>query len=81
MMPSAPPLETAHAGDIVVTSVIVRGQVTAIDDAYQLDSTANANGFAHLVDTQAPPGTYQAVWTQQNGTPYCSSSVAFALGQ
>jgi hypothetical protein len=77
--PLSPPLTLTHAGDIVLGAMIVKGTVTQIDTAYMLDSTANANGFGHLVDAAAPAGMYQAVWTQQNGTAYCSNAIALTV--
>jgi hypothetical protein len=79
--PISPPVTTASDNEIIVASMIVKGSVTAMaaGSLFTIDSTANANGFAHLTDSNVPAGTIQAIWQQQNASSYCSNAVAFTV--
>ncbi len=79
----SPPITTASTGELVLASAIVFNQITGLHTgtAFTNDSLQNANGFAHLTDPLALPGTYQATWDQSGSSAYCSNAVAFIVGQ
>jgi hypothetical protein len=80
--PVGPAITTGSSGELVISAVVVDSQqITGIaaGNAFTNDETANANGWAHLTDSSAPAGTYQAKWNTNVSDTYCASAAAFVV--
>jgi hypothetical protein len=76
--PTGAAITTSVTGELVVSVTIVAHQVTTpANTAFTTDHRTFGNGWAHLTDPAAPPGTYQAHWDQSNPGGFCASSAAF----
>jgi hypothetical protein len=80
--PTAPPIATNAAGEIVVAVAAAESPVTSIGAGGEFtnDELTDGLGFAHLTDPHAPAGVHIAVWDQTYGSVYCTDAVAFAVG-
>jgi len=81
--PAGASITTTSAGEFVVSVVIVASSVAGIQagNAFTNDDRTLGNGWAHLTDRDAPVGTYEARWDQQQGgSMSCASSAAFRVG-
>ncbi len=78
-MPLGASITTTQPGELVVSVAVVNNTVSGIapGSGFTSDSTLYGDGWAHLTDRAAPPGTYQARWLQPNAGVYCTSSAAF----
>jgi hypothetical protein len=68
---------TTTAGEVVISTANVQGAVSGIlsGNSFVSDSTANGDGWAHVVTPSA--GTYMAQWSNAGTGTFCSSSVSF----
>ncbi|MGO9274515.1 MAG: hypothetical protein ACLQOO_30510 [Terriglobia bacterium] len=75
--PSGAPVTTAFAAEAVISVANVQGTITGIvsGNSFTNDSTANGNGWAHLITSSA--GTYQAQWANGASGTYASSTASF----
>jgi hypothetical protein len=75
-------ITTTVAGEFVVSVAIVANSVDGIHagNAFTNDHRTYGNGWAHLTDPTAAPGTYTAQWDQNVTGRYCASSAAFFTG-
>jgi hypothetical protein len=80
--PKSPAVITEDAGELVIAIGISEGTITGIraGNEFTNDAAPNGNGFAHITSTTAPAGTHQAVWLSNSAT-YCSTAVAFHVGE
>jgi hypothetical protein len=77
--PLGAPITTTTTGEFVVSIAIVANTVSGLSSssAFTNDHTTFGNGWAHLTNEQADPGTYQAQWGQPTSAGYCASTAAF----
>jgi hypothetical protein len=75
--PSGAPGITTSGGELVVSIISVGGTVAGVfsGNAFTNDSTANGNGWAHLITSS--PGTYTAKWNASPSGTYLASTVSF----
>ena len=75
--PSGAPVATTSASEVVISVANVQGTVTGMlsGNSFTGDSTANGNGWAHLIASAT--GTYAAQWTNSASGTYASSTVSF----
>lgn len=68
---------TTSSTEAVVSVANVQGTISALfaGNSFMNDSTANGNGWAHLITSSA--GTYQAQWTNGATGTYASSTASF----
>ncbi len=80
--PVSPSVTTEHAGELVVAIAISAGTVSSIHagNEFTNDATTTGNGWAHLTSATASAGAHQAVWDSNSAT-YCSTAVAFHVGE
>jgi len=78
------PATTTQLGDFVVSILLANtSKFTTISSGNEFtdDFNINGNGWAHLTNDLAAPGTHQASWfTSSPAGSYCSSTVAFLPG-
>ena len=77
--PVGAPTTTTAAGDFVIEVADLAGFWTGVDAPFVQDIMLANDGWAHLGTADAPPGTYQAMWTATADT-YCATSAAFFVG-
>jgi hypothetical protein len=75
--PSAPPVTTTSANEVVISLVEVADSVTSITsgNSFTNDSTLMSNGWAHMITSST--GTYFAQWNQSPVGSYASCTVSF----
>jgi hypothetical protein len=75
-------ITTTVAGELVISAIEVNNNVTGLvpSTAFTSDGNTDGDGWAHVTDHNAPPGTYQAMWTGSNPGVSCASSAAFLAG-
>jgi hypothetical protein len=80
--PTGAPIDTTETGQFVLSIAIVANSVTGLtaDSAFTNDHTTFGNGWAHLTDDRAPPGTYQPQWNQPTTGTSCATSVVLNVG-
>jgi hypothetical protein len=80
--PSSPAVTTERAGELVIAIAISAGSVDSIraGNEFTNDATPNANGWGHITSATASAGAHQAVWDSNSAT-YCSTAVAFHVGE
>ncbi len=72
-------ITTTAADDFVVSVAIVANVIDSIraGNAFTNDQKTKGNGWAHLTDSMAAAGTYQAQWDENISGVSCASSAAF----
>lgn len=82
--PLGPAITTHSPGELVITSAVTSSGVRVVGlhpgSAFTNDSSTLLNGWAHLTDSLAPPGTYQAEWDNNAAGTYCANAAAFLVG-
>jgi hypothetical protein len=75
--PSGAPVSTTVSGEVVISVANVQGTVTgmASGSSFTSDSTANGDGWAHLLTSLT--GTYAAQWNNGGSGTYASSTASF----
>jgi hypothetical protein len=75
--PSGAAVTTTSAAEAIISVANIQGSATGIvsGNPFTSDSTANGNGWAHLVTSST--GTYTAQWNNSVSGSYCASSVSF----
>jgi len=79
--PVGPTITTSTAGEFVVSAAIVTNSVSGVvaGNGFTNDHLTNGNAWAHLTDSMAPAGEYQAQWNQPMRGTYCASAAAFKV--
>lgn len=79
--PTGAAITTTTPGEFVVSVAIVATTVAGIHagNAFTNDHVTFGNGWAHLTDDAAPPGTYQAQWDHNSNGESCTTSAAFRV--
>ena len=82
MTPVGPMLTTRQAGEVVVSAIVLPGQIGSIrlGNEFTNDLVTNDNGWAHLTSTAAPAGAHQAQWSANTAGAYCAAAAAFVTG-
>ena len=82
--PLGPPITTLAPGDMVISSAVTSSGIRVMGihpgNAFTNDSMVLVNGWAHLTDPAAPPGSYQAQWDNNAAGTYCANAAAFFVG-
>jgi len=81
-LPESPAVTTEHAGELVIAIAISAGSISSIHagNEFTNDARPNLNGWAHITSAAAPAETHQAAWDSNSAT-YCSTAVAFHVGE
>ncbi len=81
-LPLGASVTTTKPGDFIVSAAVVANSISGIHQGNEFtnDSTAKANGWAHITSTAAPAGAHQAKWDQPMSGVYCATSAAFFTG-
>ncbi|MGA2716829.1 MAG: hypothetical protein ABSG41_27385, partial [Bryobacteraceae bacterium] len=79
-IPIGPSLAITSASELIISVATVQGTATGIlaGNPFTSDSTANGNGWAHLLSSVA--GTYAAQWNNPSDGAYAASAASFASG-
>ena len=82
-MPAAPVVTTTKPGELVIAIAVSANNVTGIDTGNEFtnDTAVNQDGWAHITSTTAAAGSHQAVWVSAGTGTYCSTAVAFHVGE
>lgn len=74
-------ITTTEQGQFVLSILIVDNFINGLTpgSAFTNDHSTLGNGWAHLTDDDAPPGAYQAEWSQPGGGTSCASAVVFRV--